>query len=336
MPGADDSPGRSAAEMSRPHLLAFGGAHVDRRGRVAGPFRPAASNPGTMHEDTGGGAFNALRTAVRRGVEGALVSLRGGDAAGEAVAAAIRRAGIADLSSVFLDRATPSYTAILDRDGELIAGLADMALYDLGFAKELRRRKNREAIAAADAVLCDANIPAEAIEKLALLTGDKPLFAIAVSPAKVVRLEGVLDRLACLFLNAQEARRLAGLDDEADIDAAVRRLCERGLRRGVVSAGGSSCTVFDRAGLRYRLRPPAVRRLVDVTGAGDALAGAAIAASMRGRPLAEAVREGLAAAMLAVESGTASPDFTEAEFEAALALVEEPETVPQDADERRP
>ena len=104
---------------SKPHVLAIGGAHIDRRGQISGPYVPAASNPGTMREDVGGGVFNAVRTAVRRGLSASLMSVRGGDAAGETVARAIGEAGITDLSAVFLDRTTPSYTAILDAEGDL-------------------------------------------------------------------------------------------------------------------------------------------------------------------------------------------------------------------------
>ena len=63
--------------MKRPKLLAVGGAHVDRRGQVAGPYAPGASNPGRMREDVGGGAFNALRNAVQRGIDCSLMSVRG-------------------------------------------------------------------------------------------------------------------------------------------------------------------------------------------------------------------------------------------------------------------
>ena len=52
--------------MTSPKLLAVGGAHVDRRGQMTDVFVPGASIPGTMREDVGGGAFNALRTAVQR------------------------------------------------------------------------------------------------------------------------------------------------------------------------------------------------------------------------------------------------------------------------------
>ncbi len=193
-----------------PHLLAFGGAHIDRRGYVSGAYMPAASNPGTLREEVGGGTFNALRWAVRRGLAASLCSMRGGDDAGDRVARATDAAGIRDLSAVFLDRATPSYTALIDADGELIAGLADMGLYDLAFPKQMRRSKLREAAAGADALLCDANLPTAALERCLDLAGGKPCFGIAISPAKVVRFTPLLGRLSVLFMNRREAVAMTG------------------------------------------------------------------------------------------------------------------------------
>ena len=67
----------------------------------------------------------------RLGAEVRLCSARGGDPAGERVEEALDAAGIADHSFVWLDRATATYTAILDDRGDLVAGIADMAIYDL-------------------------------------------------------------------------------------------------------------------------------------------------------------------------------------------------------------
>jgi sugar/nucleoside kinase (ribokinase family) len=305
-----------------PVLLAVGGAHIDRRGRIAGAYVPAASNPGTMIEDVGGGAFNALRTAVRRGVAASLLSLRGGDAAGETVARAIREAGIADLSAVFLDRSTPSYTAILDAEGELVVGFADMALYDLAFPKQVRRSSLRDAAMAADALLVDANLPGNALERLAGLARPKPVFAVAISPAKVVRLRAVTQRLTLAFLNRREIHALAGLEHDAPVTEIVAGLRAIGLGGAVVTAGGGPVVGYDGSGV-FSLTPPVPRRLADVTGAGDALAGAVVAAMLRGRPLRAALREGAAAALLAIGSAKAVPGFTRSDFDAALALVPE-------------
>ncbi|TIS44928.1 MAG: carbohydrate kinase, partial [Mesorhizobium sp.] len=79
-------------------------------------------------------------------------------------------------------------------------GFADMGLYDLAFPKQIRRAKLREAIAEADAILCDANLPTAALERLMTQAEGRPVFAIAISPAKVVRLAPLLGDLSLLFM----------------------------------------------------------------------------------------------------------------------------------------
>ena len=311
-------------KMTSPKILAVGGAHIDRRGQMTGAFVPGASIPGTMREDVGGGAFNALRIAVQRGAEGAILSMRGGDAAGDTVARAIAGAGIVDLAAVFLDRSTPSYTALLDGGGDVVAALADMQLYEIAFPKQLRRAKMREEIAVADAVLCDANIPAAGLQRLAMLAGDKPLFAIAISPAKVVRLIEILPALTCLYMNRREAAALAGTGGDDPAEAIVGRLRALGLARGVITQGSGPIVGFDAFHV-FSTAPPAPRTVADVTGAGDALAGAMTVALLNGEPFGGALREGMAAALLALESATAVPELSSRAFADALGLV--PDTV---------
>jgi pseudouridine kinase len=305
-----------------PRLLAIGGAHIDRRGQVTGDYMPGASNPGVMREDVGGGAFNALRTAARRGARAVLISMRGGDAAGDIVARAIAAEGIADLSAIFLDRTTASYTALVDRDGAVIAGLADMGLYELAFPKQVRRSKLREAVADADGVLVDANLPEAALKTVASAAREKPLFAIAVSPAKAVRLKPILKSLDCLFMNRREAAALTGLSRDAEAAAFAARFRELGLRAGAITSGGEPVAAFA-MDETFAIQPPPPRKVVDETGAGDALAGATAVAILSGQSLRTALREGIAAALLTIESPTSVPDLTPERFAGALALVPE-------------
>lgn len=308
--------------MGKPIILGIGGAHIDRRGQVAGDFVPGASNPGTMGEDVGGGTFNALRNAVNRGATGWMMSVRGGDAAGAAVARAISDAGIRDLSVTFLDRGTPSYTAILSRDGDVLAALADMGLYEIAFPRQMRRASLRVAAHGADAVLCDANLPQQALARVPELADGKPIFAIAISPAKAARLAGILPHLACLFLNTREAGVLSGLGAEAGPAEMIAALREKGVTCAVITQGAERVLAFD-ADRILAFTPPRAARVVDVTGAGDALAGATVAALLAGVPLGEAVRHGMAAALLAVQSASCVPELPAAGFAAALALVPE-------------
>lgn len=307
-------------EYTRSRLFAMGGAHIDRRGQVSVPYVPGASNPGVMHEEAGGGAFNAIRTIVQRDVPVGILSVRGGDSAGDAVARAIEAAGISDHSVTFMDRATPSYTAILDEHGDVVSALADMGLYDLAFEKQLRRRSTRDLVAEADALFCDANMPARALERLIRLAGGKPVYALAISPAKIGRLTSVLDALACVFMNRREALALTTLPADASTHRIVDALRTLGLQSAVISHGDGALLGF-RDGNVHEVLPPAVETIVDVTGAGDAMAGGIVAALMKGIAFPDALREGLAASYLTVQTAHATPTFTPARFNDAMAHI---------------
>ena len=209
--------------MTEKTILVMGGAHVDRRGRIAGETAPGASNPGSWFVEAGGGAFNAARNLARLGHAVRLVSPRGGDADGDIVAAAAQAAGVEDTPFVFLDRATPSYTAIIERDGNLVIALADMELYRLFSPRRLQQRAMREAMAAAGLILTDANLPADTLSTMSQVakTANVPLAGIAISPAKVGRFREGLSALAFLFMNEAEARALTGEDAQNPADSAT-------------------------------------------------------------------------------------------------------------------
>ncbi len=167
--------------------------------------RQGASNPGAWFEEPGGGGFNAARNLARLGFDVRLISPRGGDAAGEIVAEAARKLASTtspSSSSTARRRAIP---AILERDGNLVIALADMELYKLFRAAAADDPSAvRDAFEASDLILCDANLPAETLATIATraaTTCGKPLAAIAISPAKVVRLKPCLAGIDHLFLN---------------------------------------------------------------------------------------------------------------------------------------
>lgn len=309
--------------MSKPRLLGIGGAHIDRRGRMSAPFIPGASVPGTMQEETGGGVFNALRAAVQFGVACNLISVRGRDSAGEAVAAEARRMGIEDLSSTFLDRSTASYTALLDRNGDVTAALADMSIYETALPRIITRRATRDAIAGAEALLIDANMPEAAIRKLAGQAAGKPLFALAISPAKAVRLRSILAGLDTLFLNHREAKAILGFAPDTAHDAAelAGALHAQGLQRAVLTNGGHPACLLNAGHLQF-ITPPEPERIADVTGAGDALCGVCVAALLNRKPFSDAVADGLAAATATIETDRAAADFSsKARFKALRAAI---------------
>ena len=310
-------------------ILVLGGAHIDRRGRIEGETAAGASNPGSWFEEPGGGGFNAARNLARLGFAVRLISPRGGDATGEAVAAAALNAGVEDCPFVFLDRKTPSYTAILERDGNLVIALADMDLYRLFTPRRLQVRAVREAIEDADLVLCDGNLPEETLTALARLVAGlgKPLAAIAISPAKVVRLKNALPDIDYLFMNEAEAAALTGIrpDNAGEWPDLLRRL---GLKGGAITRGGREIIAFS-GNQAASLVPPAVDTIADVTGAGDSFASGMLSAVLRGLPLTQAMRHGAAAAAITLQSPFATADdLSEDRLESKLTEVPDARILP--------
>lgn len=308
--------------MTGKTILVMGGAHVDRRGRIAGETAPGASNPGAWFVEAGGGAFNAARNLARLGHTVRLVSPRGGDSDGDIVAAAAQAAGVEDAPFIFLDRATPSYTAIIERDGNLVIALADMELYRFFSPRRLQQRAVRDAMDAAGLILTDANLPAETLAAMtqAANTAGVPIAGIAISPAKVVRFRESLSALAFLFMNEAEARTLTGEapDDPSDWPKALRAT---GLTAGIVTRGGRGVIAFDETSAALVI-PPDIPALGDVTGAGDSLASGFLSAWTGGAAIGDALRHGVAAAAITVRSPLAvAEEMSQAALADALSLV---------------
>lgn len=292
-------------------ILVVGGAHLDREGRLFAPHIAGASNPGRWETHPGGGAFNAARNLARLGHRVTLVSPRGGDAAGEMVAEAALDAGIEDCPITFLDRATPSYSAILEPDGNLVTALADMQLYDMIPARRLATWRFRARLDDADVLLMDANMPADTLALLAGTARARGIISvgIAISPAKAVRFSAALAALDFLFMNRNEARALTGRSEPGD-GGWPAALHEKGLAGGAVTAGSEAVTAFsgDEA---LTLTPPPLAAIADVTGAGDALVSGFLDAHLSGADISTALWRGIALARLtAAVRGPVRDDLT--------------------------
>ena len=295
-------------------VVCIGAAHVDRIARCHGEFARGASNPVTIDEAPGGVAHNVAANLALLGRRVALVSALGRDAEGDTLVEGLANRGI-EVGAVVrcAEHPTASYTAILDRGGELVAGLSEGAIYDALDPTLVADLGNR--FADWPTWVVDANLPAES---LAALAAARRVFACAVSPAKAGRLRPCLGRLEALFANRSEAAVLSGrMVESEDALAACHALREGGPGAAYVTLGSRGvAAAAAEASAVWPALPSAVR---DVNGAGDAFAAGAIDGLLRGAALTDTVARGLAMASLAVECNGPVPPALDLEVLAARA-----------------
>lgn len=284
-------------------VVVVGGANMDVVARTSAPLVPGTSNPGHTRISPGGVGRNIAACLGLLGAPVRLVSAVGDDAFGDEVLRVTAGCG-ADVDAVRrVPGATGTYTAVLDDRGELLAAVSDMAVVD---ALEL------ETVHLVDAalVVLDGNLaPAQAARVVrAAAAAGVPLAFEPVSVAKAERLADLVHDLFLVTPNTDELAALTGRPP-GDWRSSVADLHDRGVEHVWLRHGAEGSWMC--SGGHDPVHLPAVpATVVDVTGAGDAMLAAWIAAWLHGADAVEAAREGHRAAAATIASAhTVRPDL---------------------------
>lgn len=287
-------------------VVVVGGTNMDVVARTSAPLVAATSNPGTTRLSPGGVGRNVAACLGLLGAPVRLVSAVGQDAFGDEVLRVTAACGV-DVGAVrrVPGARTGTYTAVLDDAGELAAAVSDMAVVD---ALEL------ETLHLADAalVVVDGNLSAPQVAH-ALASAGAAGVPVAFEPVSVAKAARSADLVRDLFLVTPNSDELAALTGRATEQwrEGVADLHARGvehvwLRQG---SGGSWVCTRDRDPVHVPALPATV---VDVTGAGDAMLAAWVAAWLGGADPVAAAHHGHRAAVATIESPhTVRPDLAD-------------------------
>ncbi|ALW90028.1 carbohydrate kinase [Deinococcus actinosclerus] len=312
------------AESGPGRVVVVGGANVDVKARTIQTAVPGTSNPGVTAQAPGGVARNVAENLARLGVPASLVSVVGRDALGDWLLRETEAAGV-DVRAVLRapEVSTGTYTAVLDASGELLVAVAAMAAVEALTPAALQER--RGVLRGAAWVVADGNLPEASLAHLLSLAAEAgvPVVFEPVSVPKAARVRSALAAgLApqAVTPNVPELGALLGhaVPDEPEaLRAAAAELHAQGVRLVWVRRGAAGSLLSAPEGVTELSALPAEVR--DVTGAGDAMLAAFLAALAAGLAPADAARHGHAAAALTVESDHAvSPTLTPAAIQARL------------------
>ncbi len=307
--------GRGYLLSEGPSVVVIGGANLDLKARSTHAAVPATSNPGSGSMAAGGVGRNIAENLARLGTRTHLVAAIGSDGLGDQVLAATARAGVHVEHVRRSARATGTYTAVLDANGELVVAVADMAATDELSVAQVDAA--RDLVATASLVVLDGNLSAETLGfalDLAATAGVRVLLdPVSVPKAALVAplLDGGLP-VHAVTPNREELAALTGLPTRTarQVERAARALHERGVELVWVRLAADGSLLSTPAGSTGLAAVPS--EVVDVTGAGDAMLAAFCHALLAGAQPAAAAAYGHAAAALTVASPhTVRPDLTD-------------------------
>ncbi len=264
--------------MKPPTVVVFGGANLDVIARPNGPFQPGVSNPGTVYVGAGGAGRNVAADLARLGATTTLVAAIGEDAAGDWLLAETARAGV-DLARIVRVAARSNvYVALAGIHPDVLA-LSDMAAAEALSPSDVASAA--ESTARADMVVADANLHPRTLAAVIAAAASTPLCLLPTSPAKAARMAEFLHHASLIVASAAElevlgARPIASARDALDAARSVR---DRTGATVVVSMGARGIGLAGEDTLWLDALPVAV---VDATGAGDAVAAAAVFGTVTG------------------------------------------------------
>lgn len=307
--------GRGYLLSEEPAVVVVGGANIDVKARSTRAAVPATSNPGTGSMAAGGVGRNIAENLARLGTRTHLVAAIGSDGLGDQVLSATSAAGVHVEHVRRSARATGTYTAVLDADGELVVAVADMAATDELSPEQVNAA--RDLVGSAALVVLDGNLSTATLAfalDLATQAGARVLLE-PVSVPKAAALAHLVTADRPLFAITPNRAELAALTDvptrtDRQVERAAAALHERGVEQVWVRLGADGSLLSSADG---RTRLAAVpSEVADVTGAGDAMLAAFCHALLAGDDPAEAAAYGHAAAALTIASPhTVRPDLTD-------------------------
>ena len=268
---------------------------------------------GTLSSHGGKGSNQAVQ-AVRLGASVILLAGIGNDSSGTEALAFWNREGIETAAIARFPLATGTAAILVDRDGENMIVVAPGANDALSAADVERIALE---IARADAVLAQLETPQHAtIAAFRIARGHGIRTILNAAPMQDPLDPELLALVDILAVNEGEAAMLMG-GDRRDVEVIATTLLERVGEAVLISLGSAGALLARHGQPTAQIGPPVVR-VVDTTGAGDALIGAFAAHVVATNDLRAALRWGVAAGSAACTAAGATSSFGTASEIAAL------------------
>ena len=301
----------------RQYVCVIGAAAVDLSAVSFSKLVATESNPGKLHTSWGGVARNIAHNLARLDVDAKLLTILGDDAYSKRLRGHCEAEGIELIAEHTEEASMPAYLSVIEPQGEMSVAVSDMSLletFDISMIKA-----NADTIRNAAICVIDTNLPSRLIDYLFEAFPDTDFCVDLVSIKKAGKVEKWLHRIAVIKPNRAEAAHLSAgeVDDHAPLDDILAYYLRKGVGQVFVSLGAEGLHFADK---KTQGKLVAERtKLINVTGAGDAMMAGIIYARLHGQDLRKTAHIAMAAAQIAVQYNDAvNPAMSVAALEKAM------------------
>lgn len=304
----------NATTDSDKRILVIGAAGIDIVGRLTEMPDPGSSVPAEVRPSFGGVARNVAENLAKLDQKVNFITAVGQGVFGKLLLNHLKEAGVNVDASIITDEFhTSSYLAVISENGSLNFALDDMRILSKLTPDLIRQHESL--IQNACCLFFDANVPEETMSVLVEIANqyEIPLYADATSRGLANRLRPHLANFQLLNANTHEAEIL--INHEFEVTGrtsalkAARKLVALGVEMVVIPMAefGVCYATSDTSG-----HVPAIKtKILDPTGAGDALSAALIYGLLNDIPLDDTIRLGVKAASLTLRfPGTVLPGIS--------------------------
>lgn len=239
----------------------------------------------------GGVARNIAENLGKLGMDTTLLTVSGTDPEWNYIAEQSSPSMNLEDVTHFSKATTGSYTAVLDDDGDLVVGLADMDIFDLMTPEWIQQHVSL--LQQAKCILADLNCPKDTLQFLCKFakSHDLALILVAVSAPKMKHIPDKLDGLSWMITNLDESE--AYFHCELTPAEAVEKWLDLGIENVVITKGKEGAVVGNKVEGISHVTAIETSEIIDVTGAGDAFSSAITYAWLEGKSLIDTTKAGI-------------------------------------------
>lgn len=296
--------GRAYVLPEENEIHCIGGANVDRKFHLQQPVRLGTSNPSSVNENVGGVARNVSENLGRLGHQVRLFTALGKDADAQTIEQASQEFMNVQSIERISNELTGSYSAVIEPSGELVLAMANMNIYEQLNIDYLL--KHQTTLAQAKLIVIDLNCPKETVIFVKEFAESKgiPIAIVPVSTPKMNRMPDELQGVEWLICNRDEVSTYLNkpVQTTEDCREAVQSLMDKGVNHIIITAGEEGVYAGNRIDGIFHIPAVTTQKILDVTGAGDALVAGVLHGWISELTFLQAVQAGVVNASKTLES----------------------------------